>query len=110
MPVLVRCGGSVSAEDDEGRTPAYLALLYACTPAAAALLAFPQSLEHTTKVGQYFFWCIVMMHDVENTLESKLFARGLFSCVNTHVVLFLGFLCNKLMSYMPQQIVHKGRS
>ena len=54
MAVLVRCGGSVSAEDDEGRTPAFLALLYACTPAAAALLAFPQSLEHTTKVGHLF--------------------------------------------------------
>lgn len=48
--MLVRCGASVSAEDDDGRTPTYLALLYACTPAAAALLTFPQSLEHTTKV------------------------------------------------------------
>ena len=53
VAVLVRCGGSVSAEDDEGRTPAFLALLYACTPAAAAILAFPQSLEHTTKVGTH---------------------------------------------------------
>lgn len=50
VPMLVRCGASVSAEDDDGRTPTYLALLYACTPAAAALLTFPQSLEHTTKV------------------------------------------------------------
>ena len=59
VPVLVRCGASVSAEDEEGRTPTFLALLNACTPAAAALLAFPQSLEQTTKViylVKMIFW------------------------------------------------------
>lgn len=76
VAVLVRCGGSVSAEDDEGRTPAYLALLYACTPAAAALLAFPQSLEHTTKVGILalppFQVSIVSWLCIGATVESKL--------------------------------------
>ncbi|XP_050725790.1 cortactin-binding protein 2-like isoform X4 [Eriocheir sinensis] len=65
VPVLVRCGGSVSAEDDEGRTPAYLALLYACTPAAAALLAFPQSLEHTTKDGCNYLHAAIKSAEAE---------------------------------------------
>ncbi|XP_063841624.1 cortactin-binding protein 2-like isoform X3 [Scylla paramamosain] len=65
VAVLVRCGGSVSAEDDEGRTPAFLALLYACTPAAAALLAFPQSLEHTTKDGCNYLHAAIKSGEVE---------------------------------------------
>lgn len=85
MPVLVRCGGSVSAEDDEGRTPAYLALLYACTPAAAALLAFPQSLEHTTKVGRCSVYYLV--YDIERTLVVRLY----FCMLGSHVVFLLSF-------------------
>lgn len=50
IAVLVRCGSSVTAEDDEGRTPLYLALLYGCVSAAKALLSFPQNIEHSTKV------------------------------------------------------------
>ncbi|XP_068201010.1 cortactin-binding protein 2-like isoform X3 [Palaemon carinicauda] len=65
VPVLVRCGASVSAEDDDGRTPTYLALLYACTPAAAALLSFPQSLEHTTKDGCNFLHAAIKSAEVD---------------------------------------------
>ncbi|XP_066938725.1 cortactin-binding protein 2-like isoform X2 [Macrobrachium rosenbergii] len=65
VPVLVRCGASVTAEDDDGRTPTYLALLYACTPAAAALLSFPQSLEHTTKDGCNFLHAAIKSGEVE---------------------------------------------
>ncbi|KAK7016427.1 hypothetical protein SK128_021084 [Halocaridina rubra] len=65
VPVLVRCGASVSAEDDDGRTPTYLALLYACTPAASALLSFPQSLEHTTKDGCNYLHAAIKSGEVE---------------------------------------------
>ncbi|XP_063612457.1 cortactin-binding protein 2-like [Penaeus indicus] len=65
VPVLVRCGASVSAEDDDGRTPTYLALLYACTPAAAELLSFPQSLEHTTKDGCNYLHAAIKSGEVE---------------------------------------------
>ncbi|XP_042209798.1 cortactin-binding protein 2-like isoform X2 [Homarus americanus] len=65
VPVLVRCGASVNAEDDDGCTPTYLALLYACTPAAAALLSFPQSLEHTTKDGCNFLHAAIKSGEVE---------------------------------------------
>lgn len=65
VPVLVRCGASVSAEDDDGRTPTYLALLYACIPAAAALLSFPQSLEHTTKDGCNYLHAAIKSGEIE---------------------------------------------
>ncbi|XP_045624047.2 LOW QUALITY PROTEIN: cortactin-binding protein 2 [Procambarus clarkii] len=65
VPVLVRCGASVNAEDEDGRTPTYLALLYACTPAAAALLSFPQSLEHTTKDGCNYLHAAIKSGEVE---------------------------------------------
>lgn len=65
VPVLVRCGASVNAEDDDGRTPTYLALLYACTPAAATLLSFPQSLEHTTKDGCNYLHAAIKSGEVE---------------------------------------------
>ncbi|KAK8725281.1 hypothetical protein OTU49_010794 [Cherax quadricarinatus] len=65
VPVLVRCGASVNAEDDDGRTPTYLALLYACNPAAAALLSFPHSLEHTTKDGCNYLHAAIKSGEVD---------------------------------------------
>ena len=52
---LVKCGADLSSEDAEGRTPVFLALLYACGPAARALLCYPQSLEQVTKVSFSYY-------------------------------------------------------